>query len=192
MKQKYKCNRIQRGICLFLLLPLLLGIMISGMRSSTQALYDAWDVRSDRLSEDAWECEVVERTTEKEEKTGNSVEEAQNIEIEEQNMAVSLSRQFAKDKVLLGIPDSELNHVICLDDESMDMVVPRADEYQVWYAEVDVGQRQKLRISDTENATMLHTSYIINKNMKKGYPLKENLDSSGEHMNVNNDNQIYI
>lgn len=181
MKQKYNMNRIQKGICLFLLIPLILGIMISGMRTSTQALYDAWRVSFSRWSGNVWECEIVEKTSEKEEKekTDKSVEETQNIEKEEQSIRTRLFRQFAQDRVLLGMPESELSHVICLDGDGIDLVVPKADEYQVWYAEVDVGQRQKLRISDTENATMLHTTYIMNKNMKNGYPLKENMDDSG-------------
>ena len=85
-----------------------------------------------------------------------------------------------------------LNHVICLDDEDMDACLPRADEYQVWYAEADIGQNKMVRISDTENVTMLHTGYIINKNMKKGYPLKENLEPSGDHISRYNDNFYLI
>ena len=44
MKQKYNINRMQKLICLFLLVPLILGIAISGMRASTQALYRAWNL----------------------------------------------------------------------------------------------------------------------------------------------------
>ena len=95
------------------------------------------------------------------------------------------------DGKIAGMPETELNHVICLDDESMDISLPRADEYQVWYAEADIGQTEVVPISDTENATMLHTGYIINKNMKKGYPLRENLESSGDHISINNGN-IYL
>ena len=53
------------------------------------------------------------------------------------------------------------------------------------------GQTEVVRISDTENATMLHTGCIINKNMKKGYPLRENLEPSGDHISRNNDN-LYL
>ena len=104
---------------------------------------------------------------------------------------VHMLRQMEKDLALLDMPETELNHVICLDDESMDISLPRADEYQVWYAEADIGQTEVVPISDTENATMLHTGYIINKNMKKGYPLRENLESSGDHISINNEN-LYL
>lgn len=53
-------------------------------------------------------------------------------------------------------------------------------------------ENRMVRISDTENATMLHTGCIINKNMKKGYPLKENLEPSGDHISRNNDNLYLI
>jgi len=178
MKQKYNINKMQRIICLFLLVPLILGITISGMRASTQALYRAWNPNDCSMEDMAWECEDDVRE-EKEERRENEVSE------------LDVARQMARDWVLLGIPENELNHAICLDDESMDLALPRADEYQVWYAEVDIAQKKMHAISDTENATMLHTGYIINKNMKKGYPLKESLEPSGEHINVSNED-LYL
>ena len=111
---------------------------------------------------------------------------------EEEHKNIDVTRQIARDRALLGMPEMELNHVICLDDEDMDACLPRADEYQVWYAEADIGQNKMVRISDTENVTMLHTGYIINKNMKKGYPLKENLEPSGDHISRYNDNFYLI
>ena len=38
---------------------------------------------------------------------------------------VHMLRQMEKDLALLGMPETELNHVICLDDESMDISLPR-------------------------------------------------------------------
>ena len=56
MKQKYNSNRMQKLICLFLLVPLILGITISGMRASTQALYRAWNLKAYSMEDVAWEC----------------------------------------------------------------------------------------------------------------------------------------
>ena len=198
MKRNYTTSIIQRGICLFLLVPLILGISISEMRASTQALENM-----------AWEYEVLENKEEREEKDKLEyyVSEVQSLnhtygfegsddfvllpQREKSIERVHMLCQMKKDLALLGMPETELNHVICLDDESMDISLPRADEYQVWYAEADIGQTEVVPISDTENATMLHTGYIINKNMKKGYPLRENLESSGDHISINNEN-IYL
>lgn len=209
MKQKYTTNTIQRMICLFLLVPLILGISISGMRASTQALYRAWNLNVYRMEDMVWEYEVLENQEEREEKDKLEyyVSEVQNInhtygledkddfallpQRDRNTEDVQMIRQMAKDRVLLGMPETELNHVICLDDESMDASLPRADEYQVWYAEADIGRTRVVPISDTENVTMLHTGYIINKNMKKGYPLKENLEPSGDHISIGNEN-LYL
>ncbi len=179
MKQKYSINKMQRVICLFLLVPLILGIMISGMRASTQALYRAWNSNGYSVDDMTWNYEVREEKEERKENEERTVSE------------IDVARQMARDRVLLGMPENELSHVLCLDDEGMDLALPRADEYQVWYAEVDVAQKKKHAISDTENATMLHTGYIMNKNMKKGYPLKENLEPSGDHISMNND-KLYL
>lgn len=189
MKQFDKINQIQRVICFLLLLPLVMGIMISAVRASTQALYDAWETSLGNIQTDSWEYEMIDRSAEKEERerTDKYITTSERTDTETQGIGTSLMRQMKKDKMLLDMPDSELNHVICLDNESMDLSVPRADEYQVWYAETDIGQRKMIRISDTENATMLHTGYIMNKNLKKGYPRKENLDASGEHSNYNSE-----
>ena len=209
MKQKYNINRMQKLICLFLLVPLILGIAISGMRASTQALYRAWDLNVYSMENMAWEYEVLENKEEREEKDKLEyyVSEVQSLnhtygfegsddfvllpQREKSIERVHMLCQMKKDLALLGMPETELNHVICLDDESMDISLPRADEYQVWYAEADIGQTEVVPISDTENATMLHTGYIINKNMKKGYPLRENLESSGDHISINNEN-LYL
>lgn len=174
MRQKYSINKMQRIICLFLLMPLILGIMISGMRASAQALYRAWNPNAYNVEDMTWNCEVREEKEEREESEERTVNE------------IDIDRQMARDRVLLGMPENELSHVLCLDDDGMDLAVQRADEYQVWYAEVDIAQRKMHAISDTENATMLHTGYIINKNMKKGYPLKENLEPSGDHISIKN------
>ena len=211
MKQKYNSNRMQKLICLFLLVPLILGITISGMRASTQALYRAWNLKAYSMEDVAWECEVLDEKEERNEKDrGNlTASQVQNIRhtfgfenmedtasFPQQERAehknIDVTRQIARDRALLGMPEMELNHVICLDDEDMDACLPRADEYQVWYAEADIGQNKMVRISDTENVTMLHTGYIINKNMKKGYPLKENLEPSGDHISRYNDNFYLI
>ena len=69
--------------------------------------------------------------------------------------------QMKKDLALLGMPETELNHVICLDDESMDISLPRADEYQVWYAEADIGQTEVVPISDTEKIPQCCTQDIL-------------------------------
>ena len=209
MKKKYNINRMQKLICLFLLVPLILGITISGMRASTQALYRAWDLNVYSMENMAWEYEVLENKEEREEKDKLEyyVSEVQSLnhtygfegsddfvllpQREKSIERVHMLCQMKKDLALLGMPETELNHVICLDDESMDISLPRADEYQVWYAEADIGQTEVVPISDTENATMLHTGYIINKNMKKGYPLRENLESSGDHISINNEN-LYL
>lgn len=200
MKQKNSISRVQKLICLFLLVPLILGITISGMRASTQALYRAWNLNVYCMEDAAWECEVLEEREERDEKdrSNPAVSQMQNIshtygfrnmtdmvsfpQQERTEHKIDVARQIARDRVLLGMPETELNHVICLDDEDMDACLPRADEYQVWSAETDIGQNKMVRISDTENVTMLHTGYIINKNMKKGYPLKENLEPSGDHI----------
>lgn len=211
MKQKYNINRMQKLICLFLLVPLILGITISGMRASTQALYRAWNLKIYNIEDVAWESEVLDEKEERDEKDkGNlTASQVQNIRrtcgfenmedtvsFPQQERAehknIDVARQIARDLALLGMPETELNHVICLDDEDMDACLPRADEYQVWYAETDIGKNRMVRISDTENATMLHTGCIINKNMKKGYPLKENLEPSGDHISRNNDNLYLI
>lgn len=209
MKRNYTTSIIQREICLFLLVPLILGISISEMRASTQALYRAWDLNVYSMENMAWEYEVLENKEEREEKDKLEyyVSEVQSLnhtygfegsddfvllpQREKSIERVHMLRQMEKDLALLDMPETELNHVICLDDESMDISLPRADEYQVWYAEADIGQTEVVPISDTENATMLHTGYIINKNMKKGYPLRENLESSGDHISINNEN-IYL
>ena len=209
MKRNYTTSIVQRGICLFLLVPLILGISISEMRASTQALYRAWDLNVYGLENMAWEYEGLENKEEREEKDKLEyyVGEVQSLnhtygfegsddfvllpQREKSIERVHMLCQMKKDLALLGMPETELNHVICLDDESMDISLPRADEYQVWYAEADIGQTEVVPISDTENATMLHTGYIINKNMKKGYPLRENLESSGDHISINNEN-IYL
>lgn len=209
MKQMYTTNTIQRMICLFLLVPLILGISISGMRASTQALYRAWNLNAYSMEDMTWQYAVLENQEEREEKDKLEyyVSEVQNInhtygledkddfvllpQRDRNTEDVKMIRQMAKDRALLGMPETELNHVICLDDESMDASLPRADEYQVWYAEADIGQTRVVPISDTENATMLHTGYIINKNMKKGYPLKENLEPSGDHISIGNEN-LYL
>lgn len=209
MKRNYTTSIIQRGICLFLLVPLIIGILISEMRASTQALYRAWDLNVYSMENMAWEYEVLENKEEREEKDKLEyyVSEVQSLnhtygfegsddfvllpQREKSIERVHMLCQMKKDLALLGMPETELNHVICLDDESMDISLPRADEYQVWYAEADIGQTEVVPISDTENATMLHTGYIINKNMKKGYPLRENLESSGDHISINNGN-IYL
>lgn len=209
MKRNYTTGIIQREICLFLLVPLILGISISEMRASTQALYRAWDLNVYSMEDMAWEYEVLENKEEREEKDKLEyyVSEVQNLnhtygfegsddfvllpKKEKSIERVHMLRQMEKDLALLGMPETELNHVICLDDESMDISLPRADEYQVWYAEADIGQTEVVPISDTENATMLHTGYIINKNMKKGYPLRENPESSGDHISINNGN-LYL
>ncbi len=180
MKQKYSTTKIQRTICLFLLVPLILGITISGMRASTQALYRAWNPNAYSEESMVWDYEMREEKEERKESEDRTVSE------------IDVTRQIARDRALLDMPENELSHVICLDDEGMDMALPRADEYQVWYAEVDVSQKKLYAISDTENATMLHTGYIVNKNMKKGYPLKENLELSGDHISMNNDNLYLI
>ena len=179
------------------------------MRASTQALYRAWDLNVYSMENMAWEYEVLENKEEREEKDKLEyyVSEVQSLnhtygfegsddfvllpQREKSIERVHMLCQMKKDLALLGMPETELNHVICLDDESMDISLPRADEYQVWYAEADIGQTEVVPISDTENATMLHTGYIINKNMKKGYPLRENLESSGDHISINNEN-IYL
>ena len=209
MKRNYTTSIIQRGICLFLLVPLIFGISISEMRASTQALYRAWDLNVYSMENMAWEYEVLENKEEREEKDKLEyyVSEVQSLnhtygfegsddfvllpQREKSIERVHMLCQMKKDLALLGMPETELNHVICLDDESMDISLPRADEYQVWYAEADIGQTEVVPISDTENATMLHTGYIINKNMKKGYPLRENLESSGDHISINNEN-LYL
>lgn len=193
MKHKYKKKQIQKLICLFLLCPLILGISISGMRASTQALYGSWNLQTYELQDSLWKYEMLDDSVEKEEKdrTGNSAQTAQDHEIEENTEETILLRQLARDRVLLGMPETELNHAICLDEESLDLALPRADEYQVWFAEEDIGQRQTPRISDTENATMLHTGYIINKNMKKGHPLKDHLEPSGDHI-YNNEKDTHV
>ena len=200
MKRNYTTSIIQRGICLFLLVPLILGISISEMRASTQALYRAWDLNVYSMKNMAWEYEVLENKEEREEKDKLEyyVSEVQSLnhtygfegsddfvllpQREKSIERVHMLRQMEKDLALLDMPETELNHVISL---------PRADEYQVWYAEADIGQTEVVPISDTENATMLHTGYIINKNMKKGYPLRENLESSGDHISINNEN-LYL
>lgn len=209
MKRNDTTNTIQRMICLFLLVPLILGISISGMRASTQALYRAWNLNVYSMEDMTWEYEVLENKAEREEKDKLEyyVSEVQNMNhtwgfadsddfelLPQKNRnteSAHMVRQMAKDRVLLGMPETELNHVICLDDEGMDASLPRADEYQVWYAEADIGQTRVVPISDTENATMLHTGYIINKNMKKGYPLKENLEPSGDHISIGNED-LYL
>ena len=68
MKRNYTTSIIQRGICLFLLVPLILGISISEMRASTQALYRAWDLNVYSMENMAWEYEVLENKEEREEK----------------------------------------------------------------------------------------------------------------------------
>ena len=68
MKQKYNINRMQKLICLFLLVPLILGITISGMRASTQALYRAWNLKIYNIEDVAWECEVLDEKEERDEK----------------------------------------------------------------------------------------------------------------------------
>ena len=209
MKRNYTTSIIQRGICLFLLVQLILGISISEMRASTQALNRSWDLNVYSMENMAWEYEVLENKEEREEKDKLEyyVSEVQSLnhtygfegsddfvllpQREKSIERVHMLCQMKKDLALLGMPETELNHVICLDDESMDISLPRADEYQVWYAEADIGQTEVVPISDTENATMLHTGYIINKNMKKGYPLRENLESSGDHISINNEN-LYL
>ena len=179
MKQKYSIIKIQRAICLFLLVPLILGITISGMRASTQALYRAWNPNTYSEEDMAWDYEAREEKEERKESKDRTVSE------------IDVTRQIARDRVLLDMPENELSHVICLDDKDMNMVRLRADEHQGWYAEVDVSQRNLHAISDTENATVLHTGYIMNKNMKKGYSSKENLEPSGDHISMNNDN-LYL
>ena len=209
MKRNYTTMILQRGIGLFLLVPLILGLSISEMRASTQALYRAWDLNVYSMKNMAWEYEVLENKEEREEKDKLEyyVSEVQSLnhtygfegsddfvllpQREKSIERVHMLCQMKKDLALLGMPETELNHVICLDDESMDISLPRADEFQVWYAEADIGQTEVVPISDTENATMLHTGYIINKNMKKGYPLRENLESSGDHISINNEN-LYL
>jgi len=179
MEQKYSINKMQRTICLFLLVPLILGIMISGMRASTQALYRAWNPSGYNMEDMICNYEVREEKEERKESEERTVSE------------IDVARQMARDRVLLGMPENELSHVLCLDDDGIDLALPRADEYEIWYAEVDLAQRKMHAISDTENATVLHTGYIMNKNMKKGYPLKENLEPSGEHISSSNEN-LYL
>ena len=151
MKQKYNINRMQKLICLFLLVPLILGIAISGMRASTQALYRAWNLKIYNIEDVAWECKVLDEKEERDEKDkGNlTASQVQNIRhtcgfenmedmvsFPQQERAehknIDVARQIARDLALLGMPETELNHVICLDDEDMDACLPRADEYQVW------------------------------------------------------------
>ncbi len=73
MKQKYNSNRMQKLICLFLLVPLILGITISGMRASTQALYRAWNLKAYSMEDVAWECEVLDEKEERNEKDRGNV-----------------------------------------------------------------------------------------------------------------------
>ena len=65
MKRNYTTGIIQRGICLFLLVPLILGISISEMRASTQALYRAWNLKAYSMEDVAWECEVLDEKEER-------------------------------------------------------------------------------------------------------------------------------
>ena len=61
MKRNYTTRYNTKGnLSFFLLVPLILGISISEMRASTQALYRAWDLNVYSMEDMAWEYEVLE------------------------------------------------------------------------------------------------------------------------------------
>lgn len=91
-------------------------------------------------------------------------------------------RGFLEGGVFLFEADIQMDQVVSFDGKYMDwnVLMVRKNNYRESVVDVDLSALAP--ISDTENVTMRHTTYIINKNMKIFYhPGGSITDNKGEH-----------
>lgn len=103
-------------------------------------------------------------------------------DFQEQTSDTADVRGFLEDGVFLFGADIQMDQAVSFDGKYMDwnVLLTRKNDYREYVTDIDLSALAP--ISDTENVTMRHTTYIINKNMKIFYhPGGSITDNKGEH-----------
>lgn len=99
-----------------------------------------------------------------------------------ENQMEDILKRILEDGVFLFGADLPVDQAVSFDGKYIDWNVMLFGNNSYWEAVTDMDLSAQAPISDTENVTMQHTTYIINKNMKKFYhPGGSITDNKGEH-----------
>ncbi len=99
-----------------------------------------------------------------------------------ENQMEDILKRILEDGVFLFGADLPVDQSVSFDGKYIDWNMMLFGNNSYWEAVTDMDLSAQAPISDTENVTMQHTTYIINKNMKKFYhPGGSITDNKGEH-----------
>lgn len=166
MKYENKYVKRNKFICFLLLISLFMALMFGTLQEEAKA---------ETVSEMGSWCQVLSSDT----KIAGVDFTASGISQEQENDIVD--RILNSGTFLFGA-DLHMDQPVSSDSGNIDGNVVKFHESCYREMVTDMGLPAQAPISDTENATMQHTTYIINKNMKNYHHPGGNIwDNKGEH-----------